>query len=59
MLAVNEYGSVDGIITLEDVIETALGLEIVDEKDRAIDLQHEARKLWKKRAKDHGIEIDS
>lgn len=58
MLAINEYGSIQGIITLEDVIETALGLEIVDEKDRAIDMQHEARKLWKKRAKDHGIKID-
>jgi magnesium and cobalt exporter, CNNM family len=58
MLVVNEYGSVLGIITLEDVIETALGLEIVDERDRAIDMQHEARRLWKKRAKDKGIEIE-
>lgn len=58
MLAVDEYGSVQGIITLEDVIETALGLEIVDEKDKAIDMQKEARKLWNKRMKDKGIKIN-
>lgn len=58
MLVVNEYGSVQGIITLEDVIETILGLEIVDEKDKAIDMQKEARKLWKKRAKKKGIDTD-
>ncbi len=57
MMAVNEYGVVQGIITLEDVIETVLGLEIVDEKDQAIDMQKEARKLWRKRAKEKGIEI--
>lgn len=58
MLVVDEYGSVHGIITLEDVIETALGLEIVDEKDKAIDMQREARKLWNKRIKDKGIKIN-
>jgi CBS domain containing-hemolysin-like protein len=59
MLVINEYGSVQGIITLEDVIETALGVEIVDEKDKKIDMQQEARRLWRKRAKDKGINIDS
>ncbi|MGR6874200.1 CNNM domain-containing protein [Pseudomonas sp. HK3] len=58
MLAVDEYGSVQGIITLEDVIETALGLEIVDEKDQAVDMQKEARKLWNKRMKEKGIKIN-
>lgn len=57
MLVVNEYGSVQGIITLEDVIETLLGLEIVDEKDKDVDMQALARKLWRKRAVDKGIEI--
>jgi len=57
MLVINEYGSMQGIITLEDAIETALGVEIVDEKDKTIDMQREARRLWKKRAKDKGINI--
>ncbi len=56
MLVVNEYGSVQGVITLEDVIETILGLEIVDEKDKTIDMQKEARRLWQRRAKEKGSE---
>jgi CBS domain containing-hemolysin-like protein len=59
MLVVNEYGSVLGLITLEDVLETILGSEIVDEKDKTIDMQKEARRLWKKRAEEKGINIDS
>jgi len=59
MLVVNEYGSVLGVITLEDVIETILGAEIVDEKDQTIDMQQKARKQWKKRAEEAGIDIDS
>jgi CBS domain containing-hemolysin-like protein len=50
MLVVDEYGMVEGIITFEDVMETMLGVEIVDEKDQAIDMQKEAKKQWKKRA---------
>lgn len=50
MLVVDEYGGVEGIITLEDVLETLLGLEIVDEKDGAVDMQKEARRLWRQRA---------
>ncbi len=58
MLVVDEYGGVEGIITLEDVLETLLGLEIVDEKDIAVDMQKEARKLWRRRAEKMGISIE-
>jgi CBS domain containing-hemolysin-like protein len=54
-LVVDEYGSVSGIVSQEDVIETLLGLEIMDESDSVADLQALARKSWKNRAKRMGI----
>lgn len=54
-LVVDEYGSVSGLVTMEDVIETLLGLEIMDESDNVSDLQHLARKSWESRAKKLGI----
>ncbi|MGB5356969.1 MAG: CNNM domain-containing protein [Eudoraea sp.] len=54
-LVVDEYGSVSGLVTMEDVIETLLGLEIMDESDNVEDLQLLARKKWEDRAKRTGI----
>ncbi|TCI93102.1 CNNM domain-containing protein [Tenacibaculum sp. M341] len=54
-LVVDEYGSVSGLVTQEDVIETLLGLEIMDESDNVEDLQNLARKSWEQRAKRLGI----
>lgn len=54
-LVVDEYGSVSGLVTMEDVIETLLGMEIMDESDNVSDLQHLARKSWQARAKKLGI----
>jgi len=54
-LVVDEYGSVSGLATMEDVIETLLGLEIMDESDHVADLQKLARKNWETRAKERGV----
>ncbi len=58
-LVADEYGSLLGLVTLEDVIETLLGIEIVDETDQAPDLQLLARENWNERAKGLGLLPDT
>ncbi|SHI33641.1 Hemolysin, contains CBS domains [Arenibacter nanhaiticus] len=53
-LVVDEYGSVSGVVSMEDILETLLGLEIMDESDSVENLQHLARNNWKERTKRMG-----
>lgn len=50
-IVVDEYGSLQGLVTMEDLIETLFGREIIDESDNISDLQAYARQKWEERAK--------
>ncbi|MDF1574194.1 MAG: CNNM domain-containing protein [Bacteroidales bacterium] len=54
-IVVDEYGMVSGLVTMEDLFETLIGLEIVDEMDNVEDMQMLARKNWEARAKKLGL----
>jgi CBS domain containing-hemolysin-like protein len=58
-LVIDEFGTLQGLVTLEDVVETLIGLEITDEMDRVEDMQALARKRWRERMEGIGIDPES
>ncbi len=57
-LVVDSFGGVAGVVSMEDVIETLLGVEIVDESDQTEDLQVLARRTWERRARRLGLMVE-
>ena len=45
-LVIDEYGGTAGLITMEDTVETLLGIEILDESDRFADMRQLARRRY-------------
>ena len=57
LMVVDKHGGLEGVVTLEDVVETLVGIEIVDEVDKHVDMRKVAREKWSNRMKARGIDV--
>lgn len=57
-IVLDEFGGNQGLVTLEDLVETLIGMEIIDETDRVVDMRALARKQWDQRAHAMGLKVD-
>jgi CBS domain containing-hemolysin-like protein len=57
LLVVDDYGGMEGVLTLEDAVETLIGIEIVDEADKIDDMRRLARQKWEERMQRIGIDV--
>ncbi len=58
LLVIDEYGSIEGLVSMEDVMETLIGLEITDEQDTVENMQSLAHKRWRERMATLGIDVE-
>ena len=49
LLVVDEYGGLEGVLTLEDLLERLLGVDIVDEKDTTVSMRRLAKMMMKRK----------
>jgi CBS domain containing-hemolysin-like protein len=49
LLVVDEYGGLEGVITLEDLLERLLGVDIVDEKDKTVSMRRLAKMMTRRK----------
>lgn len=57
-IVLDKHNGLSGLVTMEDLIETILGIEIMDESDFIEDMQKFARKNWEYRARKQGLLIE-
>ena len=56
-MLVDEYGGFSGLVSMEDIVETLLGQEIMDEVDTTKDMQILARRFWQQRAARNSLQL--